>query len=261
MPLYDRLILAYLLFEIPKLMAAMWVLLIAVKFASFQNDWFVYLTYAMYLMNMIAQLLLPCIVMEMIKSQVESARIGLHHRMMKESDAKKAELYQLLKYMSARRLYHKAWRVIPLDMQLPLAVIGTLLIFEVPKMMMQVWGVLQLINLGINWFVYVTYAVLAAHMMSRLIWPCIFTEMIKSQLKAARLSLYHRMLQEPEAKRPRIQELLEYTSVRRLQHSAWRVIPLDMNLPVFVLSTCVTYLVIIVQFSHLYDDTDARRVE
>ncbi|KAJ2950347.1 hypothetical protein O0L34_g8586 [Tuta absoluta] len=127
-------------------------------------------------------------------------------------------------------------------------------------MMMQVWGVLQLINLGINWFVYVTYAVLAAHMMSRLIWPCIFTEMIKSQLESARLSLHHRMLQETEEKKAKIQELLEYMSVRRLQHSAWRVIPLDMNLPVFVLSTCVTYLIIIVQFSHLYDDANAKEV-
>ncbi|KAI5632939.1 hypothetical protein NE865_14343 [Phthorimaea operculella] len=106
------------------------------------ENWFIHLSQVMFLIEMTAQLLLPCILMEMIKEQLECTRIALNHRMLKETGIKyymssddnhtgiseikhHKDRYQLLQYMSTRPLCHKAWRVIPLDMQLPLAVLST----------------------------------------------------------------------------------------------------------------------------------------
>ncbi|KAI5632936.1 hypothetical protein NE865_14340 [Phthorimaea operculella] len=140
-----------------------------------------------------------------------------------------------------------------------------------------------------NWFIHLSQVMFLIEMTAQLLLPCILMEMIKEQLECTRIALNHRMLKETvhvraslaalgvardpaghaaAARRAQhlrhlphrhhtvhtlvLMQLLQYMSARRLQHSAWRVIPLDMQLPLAVLSTCVTYLIVIIQFTHLY---------
>ncbi|KAI5632942.1 7tm chemosensory receptor domain-containing protein [Phthorimaea operculella] len=127
-----------------------------------------------------------------------------------------------------------------------------MLLTEIPKNILSMWGMLHFIKMQVEWSYCVSSAILVILYALRLLLPCIITEMVNSQVESARLTIHHRMLKENGDKRREFAELLQYMSARRLQHSAWRVIPLDMQLPLAVLSTCVTYLIVIIQFTHLY---------
>ncbi|KAI5632938.1 7tm chemosensory receptor domain-containing protein [Phthorimaea operculella] len=139
-----------------------------------------------------------------------------------------------------------------------------MLVTGIPKMILMMWGMLSFIKMQVTiffsiqlsrmveWSYCVYFGILIILYALRLLLPCIITEMVSSQVESARLTIHHRMLKENGDKRREFAELLQYMSARRLQHSAWRVIPLDMQLPLAVLSTCVTYLIVIIQFTHLY---------
>lgn len=50
-----------------------------------------------------------------------------------------------------------------------------------------------------------------------------------------------------------IKKLLMYMERRRIHHEVWGIIPTDLRLPLTILSACITYLIVIIQFAHLYD--------
>ncbi|KAI5632937.1 hypothetical protein NE865_14341 [Phthorimaea operculella] len=144
---------------------------------------------------------------------------------------------QLLQYMSARRLQHSAWRVIPLDMQLPLAVLSTCVTYLI---------VIIHSHTCID-------ATAAVHVRASLAALGVARDPAGHAAAARRAQhLRHLPHRHHTVHTLVLMQLLQYMSARRLQHSAWRVIPLDMQLPLAVLSTCVTYLIVIIQFTHLY---------
>ncbi|XP_049868849.1 uncharacterized protein LOC126368747 isoform X5 [Pectinophora gossypiella] len=117
-----------------------------------------------------------------------------------------------------------------------------------------VWLLLFYVKNGANLISYLTECTYCLHIIFRIFVPSILTEITAAKVDSIKLALHYNMLdEEDETKNNRIARFLRYMEVRRLQHKVWRVIPVDLQLPLTVFSMCITYLIVIVQFTHLYD--------
>lgn len=56
-----------------------------------------------------------------------------------------------------------------------------------------------------------------------------------------------------ETKSAGLLRLLRYVEARPLLRKAWRLVPVDLRQPVTILSIYPTYLIVIIQFTHLLD--------
>ncbi|KAI5642575.1 hypothetical protein NE865_05342 [Phthorimaea operculella] len=50
-----------------------------------------------------------------------------------------------------------------------------------------------------------------------------------------------------------ILRILGYMDARQLDHKLWGVIPVDLQLPVALISLCTTYVIVLIQFTHIID--------
>ncbi|KAI5644440.1 hypothetical protein NE865_03547 [Phthorimaea operculella] len=85
------------------------------------------------------------------------------------------------------------------------------------------------------------------------VFPCIVIEKVNVQIESAIHVLYRRMFTETGSTKKEIRELLQYMGDRCLTWKAWRMIPLDKNLPLGVFKFLVTYIIVLIQLTHIYD--------
>ncbi|XP_049868847.1 uncharacterized protein LOC126368747 isoform X3 [Pectinophora gossypiella] len=128
------------------------------------------------------------------------------------------------------------------------------LILEIPRLMLMMIYFLKYIKDEAELLTYLTEAIYSFHVIIRITLPCILTEMINAQIEKIKITLNNKIyFDEDEKRNTETRNFLQYIETRRLQHKVWRVIPVDLRLPVTVFSMCITYLIVIVQFSHMYD--------
>ncbi|XP_049868848.1 uncharacterized protein LOC126368747 isoform X4 [Pectinophora gossypiella] len=125
---------------------------------------------------------------------------------------------------------------------------------EVPTLMRLAMNLLVYIKQEAQWITYSIETIYSFHIILRITLPCIINEMVNAQVEAIKITLHNKIFTEAdERKNNETQRFLQYIETRRLQRKVWRVIPVDLQLPLSVFSMCITYLIVIVQFSHLYD--------
>ncbi|XP_045538260.1 uncharacterized protein LOC123721946 [Papilio machaon] len=56
-----------------------------------------------------------------------------------------------------------------------------------------------------------------------------------------------------ESYKEEIREVTQYMNTRRIADKAWDLMPIDVSLLTHIFSITITYLIVIIQFSHLYD--------
>ncbi|KAJ0172345.1 hypothetical protein K1T71_012318 [Dendrolimus kikuchii] len=77
--------------------------------------------------------------------------------------------------------------------------------------------------------------------------------MLSFQTEKMRIVLLDMLLEEQDDTRYRdIRRLIDYIAARPFKLRACNVVPLDASLPIIILNLCVTYLIVIVQFNHIY---------
>ncbi|KAJ0172346.1 hypothetical protein K1T71_012319 [Dendrolimus kikuchii] len=84
--------------------------------------------------------------------------------------------------------------------------------------------------------------------------------MLSFQSEKMRIILYDMLLEEKghfnlsfnKSRYRDIQRLINYLEARPFKLRACRVVPLDGSLPILILNLCVTYLIVIIQFTHIY---------
>lgn len=54
-------------------------------------------------------------------------------------------------------------------------------------------------------------------------------------------------------KKKQILSAMKFLKVRPLSHLIWGIMPTDLHLLMSVVSVCVTYTIVMVQFTHRYD--------
>nr|WCC57808.1 gustatory receptor 48 [Papilio glaucus] len=83
--------------------------------------------------------------------------------------------------------------------------------------------------------------------------PCIVVEMYAMEVEKLRLFLMHRIIDEKD---PKIKEdldvFLNYTSIRTFRFKIWRCFPVNISLPIDVANMCTSYVIVIINFTHLY---------
>ncbi|GBP03472.1 hypothetical protein EVAR_101820_1 [Eumeta japonica] len=85
--------------------------------------------------------------------------------------------------------------------------------------------------------------------------PGIIAEGTSSEVDKIKLTLIHRLVDiqdSEETERHNIEQFLEYVEARPYRCRIWRVLNMDVTLPIGLLNLCTTYLIVIIQFTHLY---------
>ncbi|XP_063364623.1 uncharacterized protein LOC134653224 [Cydia amplana] len=87
--------------------------------------------------------------------------------------------------------------------------------------------------------------------------PGIVFEMTRAHVDKMKLFLlkhYKDSTRHNHAIRAEIKEFLDYIEIRECRYLLYRFIPVDLSLPVSLFHLCTTYLIVMIQFSHLFDD-------
>ncbi|XP_037977300.2 uncharacterized protein LOC119694612 [Plutella xylostella] len=103
------------------------------------------------------------------------------------------------------------------------------------------------------WFItYIVTDVIQLGMMPCL--PGVITEMIANEIEKIKISLTNHLYEDNNGINDRgsAEGFLRYLQLRPLRCSVWRLLPVDLTLPVSLLSLCTTYLIVLIQFSDLY---------
>ncbi|XP_028157916.1 uncharacterized protein LOC114351069 [Ostrinia furnacalis] len=83
--------------------------------------------------------------------------------------------------------------------------------------------------------------------------PAISAGLVTVVVGDLKLILLERILQERDKDHEvHLQTFLDYVNVRPMQFKVFSVAPLDWSLPILILNLCISYQIIIVQFTKLY---------
>ncbi|KAL0868770.1 hypothetical protein ABMA27_008205 [Loxostege sticticalis] len=83
--------------------------------------------------------------------------------------------------------------------------------------------------------------------------PAFASGLLASQVEKLRLALLDRQLREKGENHTKdIERFIRYIEARPMKTVIYKVISLDWKLPVSVLNICVTYLIVMLQFTHKY---------
>ncbi|XP_063369676.1 uncharacterized protein LOC134658009 isoform X1 [Cydia amplana] len=121
-----------------------------------------------------------------------------------------------------------------------------------PKFMLVMWNYLHSLKTFKSWLMSSSTYVYAMHATLQICIPAVFAEMIIAQTDEIKLILHEWLVTEKEDTSSSARTL-RYIEARPLLRKAWRLLPLDLRLPTTMLSMCATYLIVIIQFTHLYD--------
>ncbi|XP_059046898.1 uncharacterized protein LOC131842374 [Achroia grisella] len=123
----------------------------------------------------------------------------------------------------------------------------------VPKLIINMYHVLLVIE---NDLPYESLGFMLIHIFQISIFlfsPCVVAELYVYEVEKIRLILMHRLIQEEDDKTIRDIELfLHYTRVRNFRYKIWRMIPVNLSFPLEFINLCTTYVIVVVNFTHLY---------
>ncbi|KAL0868758.1 hypothetical protein ABMA27_008193 [Loxostege sticticalis] len=83
--------------------------------------------------------------------------------------------------------------------------------------------------------------------------PAVSAGLVTSAVEKLKLLLHDKLLRERDNEQePQIQIFLDYVTGRPMRFTLFKVVPLDWSLPVLIMNLCISYQIIIVQFTKLY---------
>ncbi|KAL0868767.1 hypothetical protein ABMA27_008202 [Loxostege sticticalis] len=83
--------------------------------------------------------------------------------------------------------------------------------------------------------------------------PAVSAGLVTSAVEELKLLLHEKLLRERDKEHePQVQTFLDYVTGRPMRFTLFKVVPLDWSLPVLILNLCISYQIIIVQFTRLY---------
>ncbi|CAH0403361.1 unnamed protein product [Chilo suppressalis] len=83
--------------------------------------------------------------------------------------------------------------------------------------------------------------------------PAFAAGLLKKQATKLSLVLHDKLLTGKDNRQSReIKKFIRYIEARPLKFTICEVIPLDWKLPVIILNLCITYLIVMLQLSHIY---------
>ncbi|KAI5644125.1 7tm chemosensory receptor domain-containing protein [Phthorimaea operculella] len=123
----------------------------------------------------------------------------------------------------------------------------------IPRMLYMLWSFIRIFEQMENIWPHVVGNVLyIMHVIMNFCCPAIVAEMTNCQMVHIKRMLHEiRISEKNRDKQSEILYLLRYMDARPLHYKLCYVIPLDLRLITSLFSICVTYLILIIQLTHL----------
>ncbi|KAL0868752.1 hypothetical protein ABMA27_008187 [Loxostege sticticalis] len=100
---------------------------------------------------------------------------------------------------------------------------------------------------------YILRYVFTLHNFLMMVSPAVSAGFVTVTVDKLRLILLERILCERDmAHEHHLQMFVEYVNIRPMRFAVLKVVPLDWSMPVLFLNLCISYQIIIVQFTQLY---------
>ncbi|CAH0402255.1 unnamed protein product [Chilo suppressalis] len=128
------------------------------------------------------------------------------------------------------------------------------IIIAVPRFMTTEYMVLHEVKTQQNWVLLTVQYAVVLQMGILMSVSTLAAEAVNTHADEISLTLHNNLIgTTDQQKRFEIQQTLVYMSARPSQLYVWRRIPVDARLPMAIISVMTTYLIVIVQFTHLFD--------
>ncbi|CAH2095117.1 unnamed protein product [Euphydryas editha] len=100
---------------------------------------------------------------------------------------------------------------------------------------------------------FINEAMIASLLMAKIFVPAIGASSLSTEVAKIKV-MFHEMLlvEEDETKIQDIKRFISYIEARPFKFRMLKVIHLDATFPVAVLNLCVTYLIVLLQLTHIY---------
>ncbi|KAJ0172350.1 hypothetical protein K1T71_012323 [Dendrolimus kikuchii] len=83
--------------------------------------------------------------------------------------------------------------------------------------------------------------------------PFVLVELYTMEIEKIRMFLMHRLIDENNpAIRDDVDLFFRYVNTRSMKYKIFRIIPVNMTLPLELINLCITYVIVIINFTHLY---------
>ncbi|XP_053616057.1 uncharacterized protein LOC128678497 [Plodia interpunctella] len=127
-------------------------------------------------------------------------------------------------------------------------------ICSLPKLVINVYRVLLVIE---NHKPYESLGFMLMHILQIsffLFSPCTVAELFSYEIEKMRKILMDKMIKETDkTSKADIQLFVDYTHERNFRFKIWRIIPVNLSLPLNLVNLCTTYVIVVINFTHLYD--------
>ncbi|KOB67056.1 Gustatory receptor 14 [Operophtera brumata] len=196
----------------------------------------------------------PAICAGMLSSEADRIKVILHDKLMQDLDATNIrEIERFIRYVEARPCRFRVWKVIPLDADL----LGMVLSFCVTYLIViiQFTNLIEMYKSAFDPLI-ISIGFRKNYLMSALFFghtvaPSLCAGMLSTEVNRILVILYDMLLEERDKNKSyEIQRFIRYVEARPCRFRVWKVIPLDADLIKMVLNFCVTYLIVIIQFSN-----------
>ncbi|XP_048000277.1 uncharacterized protein LOC125237308 [Leguminivora glycinivorella] len=131
------------------------------------------------------------------------------------------------------------------------------LVCSFPKIMLLLYNVIVLQKRGVPIIHLIALGLEAVQWALIPCLPGILFEMTRDHVDKMKLFLlkhYKESTRNNHPMRMEIKEFLDYIELRPCRYLLYRFIPVDLSLPVCLFHLCTTYLIVMIQFSHLFED-------
>ncbi|CAB3233761.1 unnamed protein product [Arctia plantaginis] len=83
--------------------------------------------------------------------------------------------------------------------------------------------------------------------------PFVIVDFYSAEVEKMRLFLFHRLIDQDNSEdKEDIEMFLRYTDIRTFKYRIFRVIPINMFLPLEMINICINYVIVLINFTHLY---------
>ncbi|KAL4717406.1 hypothetical protein ACJJTC_017293 [Scirpophaga incertulas] len=87
--------------------------------------------------------------------------------------------------------------------------------------------------------------------------PCAIVSYYGAEVQKIRLVLFHQLIYENDHHTIEdIRFFLQYTYLKPFKHKIWRMVQVDLSLPLALLNLCTTYVIVVVNFTQVFNRAD-----
>ncbi|XP_048478232.1 uncharacterized protein LOC125488795 [Plutella xylostella] len=105
--------------------------------------------------------------------------------------------------------------------------------------------------------VYITFEFISVHVLQVCLYlflPFVVSEGYSIEIEKIQLILMNKLIKETDkSTKEDIDLFLRYIDVKNFKYKVWRIMPLSITFPLELINICTTYVIVLINFTHLYD--------